>query len=309
MALTAEQKRERRATASQQQRDDDAARKRKRRQESPQQEHTARRKKREAIRAAADAGDEQANAVLDSAARRAREHRERVMQAAMDARCSVCADVSISLRDHHAAIARDPAVMALQRQADRKRAARLPHVEASRAERKHARSQRDAAVAAAQAHYRLCRREESRIRAEWYGTRKRIARFSGGGLCTASACNHKMCRNAGRLAEAKAAEQRRASREEEASQHRKDAHEALKAARCQPLREPCAVREAEGEAWCCDVAEEGCLKPSLSAPEPMRPHSLWICDARRPCGWCVCSACHESEHAGHSHALYEHVNE
>ena len=72
-------------------------------------------------------------------------------------------------------------------------------------------------------------------------TRHSSARFSGGGLCTASACNHKMCRNAGRLAEAKAAEQRRASREEEASQHRKDAHEALKAARCQPLPAPLII--------------------------------------------------------------------
>ena len=296
MALTPKQKRERRATADQQQRDNEAARKRKRRQDNPQQEHSTRKKRRHAVRPAVDAGDVQANAALDAAALRARERRERIFSAAMDARVP---NGTMTVPEHRAAMARDPAVMALQHQADRKRAARLPDVEKHRAERAHARSQRDAAVAAAQAHYRLCRREESRIRAEWYGTRKLIARFSGGGLCTASTCAHKMCRNAARLAEAKAAEQRRVEREEDAAQHRKDAHEALKAARCQPLREPRAAREAESEAWCCDVGAEGCLKPNLSAPEPMPPYSLWICNARRPCGWCVCSACRESEHAVH----------
>ena len=90
-----------------------------------------------------------------------------------------------------------------------------------------------------------------------------------------------MCRNAARRAEAEAAEHRRAAREEEAAQHRKDAHEALKAARRQPLR---AAREAESEAWCCDVGAEGCIKPSLLAPEPMPPYSLWVCNARCPCG-------------------------
>ena len=306
MALTADQKRERRAAASQQQRDDEAARKRKYRQGDPQQEQSMRKKRREAIRAAADAGDDKANAALDAAALRAREYRERVSDAAMAARIP---NGPMHISEDAAAMARDPAVMALQRQADRKRAARLPDVEAHRADREHARSQRDAAVAAAQAHYRLCRLEETRIRAEWYRTRKRIARFSTGALCTASRCKHKMCRNAARLTEAEAAEQRRAEREEEAVQHRKDAHEALQAARRQPLREPRAAREAESEAWCCDVGAEGCLKPSLSAPEPMRPYSLWICNARRPCGWCVCSACRESEHADHPHALYEDVNE
>ena len=78
MAWTAEQKRERRAAADQHQRDDEAARKRKSRLDNPQQEHAARKKRRHAVRAAADAGDVQANAALDAAALRARERRERI---------------------------------------------------------------------------------------------------------------------------------------------------------------------------------------------------------------------------------------
>ena len=313
MALTPEQKRERRASASQQQRDDEAARRRKRYHEHPHQEQAARKRRREAVHAAADAGDEQANAALNSGAQRAREYRERLAAAAMAAHV-LPGDKTTT--EHHAAVDRDPAVLALRRDADRKRAARLPGVEARRAERELTRSQRDAAIASAQAHYRLCRQEESRIRAEHYETRKRIARFSSGALCTAVVCKHKMCRNAARLADAEAAEQRRAQREDDAVQHRKDAHEALRAARRQPLREPRAPQEAQPEAWCCDVGAEGCLKPSLSAPEPAPPYSLWVCNARRPCGglrtpdlrWCVCSVCHECEH-GHPHALCEEVTE
>ena len=70
MAFTVpEQKRERGAAASHQQRDDEAARKRKSRRDNPQQEHAARQKRREAVLAAADLGDEQANAMLDAGCR------------------------------------------------------------------------------------------------------------------------------------------------------------------------------------------------------------------------------------------------
>lgn len=304
MALTAEQKRKRRATASQQQRDHDSARKRKSRLDNPQQEHVSRKQRREKQRAAADAGDEQANVVLDAAARRSREYRGRIREQADAAYANAGADdIDVFTGEWRGAVAQNPAVLQLQREARRKHFARLPGVEAHREERAQARKQRDATVAAAKQHYVLCRQEESCIRAQWYGSRKRIARFSGGALCTASACKHKMCSNAVRRAEAEAEEQRRREREQEAMKHRKDAHEALQAARRQPLRTPCASPEArESEAWCCDVGVEGCIKPCLSAPEPMPPYVIWICNARRPCDWCVCSACHTSEH-GHPHVL------
>ena len=234
MAFTAEQKRERRAEASQQQREDDAARKRKKRASSPQREHAVRKKRREAIFAAAERGDKLAHAMLDAGARRAREYRERIMESAMDAKCGgVCADATISLKD---AIARHPAVMVLRRQADRKHAARLPGVEARRAERMSAHAQRNASVAAAKQHYLSCRQEVSRIRKQWYKSRKQMARFSGGPVCTATTCKHKMCYNMMRHAEAKAEEHQRAVREQDAILRSKDALKALKAARRKPLR-------------------------------------------------------------------------
>ena len=82
MAFTAEQKRERRTAASQQQHDDEAASKRKRRRDNAQQEHAARKQRRGEVRAAADVGDEQAKAILDAAARRNREYRDRIKEQA-----------------------------------------------------------------------------------------------------------------------------------------------------------------------------------------------------------------------------------
>ena len=91
------------------------------------------------------------------------EYHERLTAASMAA---LVLPGNMTMTEHHAAVDRNPAVMALRRDADRKRAARLPDVEARRAERGLARSQHDAAIAAAQAHYRLCQQQESRIRAE-----------------------------------------------------------------------------------------------------------------------------------------------
>ena len=101
MALTPEQKRERRASATQQQRDDEAARRRKRYHEHPHQEQAARKRRREAVHAAADAGDEQANAALNSGAQRAREYRERLTAAAMAAHVL---PGNKTMTEHHAAV-------------------------------------------------------------------------------------------------------------------------------------------------------------------------------------------------------------
>ena len=67
--------------------------------------------------------------------------------------------------------------------------------------------------------------------------------------------------------------------------------EALQAARRQPLREPRAPTEAQPEACCCDLGAEGCLKPSLLAPEPAPPYSLWVCNARRHALVCTHQTC------------------
>ena len=108
-------------------------------------------------------------------------------------------------------------------------------------------------------------------------------------VCTDTACSHETCFNAG-CGEAVAAERLRLQREQDAEQHSKDALEALRAARRQPLRPVCTeVEVAESEGWCCDVGAEGCIKPSVSAPEPEPPYVVWFCNARRPCNWCVCS--------------------
>lgn len=306
MALTPQQKRDRRAAASQQQRDDEAARKREYRQGHAQQEHSSRKRRREEIRAAADAGEEQANAMLDAAALRAHRHRKNInMDAALDARVHA----SFVLRHRKsedevdAAVANHPAIVKLRLQADRKRATQLPGVQARRAEREteraRAHEQRDAAVAAAKQHYDRCREAWSRIRKEWYVSRTVV--------CTDTACSHETCFNAG-CGEAVAAERLRLQREQDAEQHSKDALEALRAARRQPLRPVCTeVEVAESEGWCCDVGAEGCIKPSVSAPEPEPPYVVWFCNARRPCNWCVCSACHV-QHC-HPHALVHEVTE
>mmetsp|Transcript_42495 Transcript_42495/g.85205 ORF Transcript_42495/g.85205 Transcript_42495/m.85205 type:complete len:257 (-) Transcript_42495:53-823(-) len=239
-----------------------------------------RKRRREEIRAAADAGEEKANAMLDAAAQRAREHRQREKDAA-DAVYFAGPPQGIAPWDHWA-------YRKLQQRADRKLVIRQPGVQARQAERARAREQRDAVIAAAKQHYERCQQELSQIRKEWYASRKRMARFSGGVLCTATTCRHKMCRNSSRFAEAEAAERQRLEREEDARQHCKDALEALCAVRRQPQQQQ--QTEAASDSWCCDVGGEGCIKPSDSAPEPAPPYVIWVCNARRPCNWCVCSA-------------------
>ena len=296
MALTPQQKRDRRAAASQQQRDDEATRKREYRQEHSQHEQETRKRRREAIRAAADAGEEHANAMLDAMAQRARVRRQRDKDAA-DAAYFAGPAHGIAPWDH-------PAYVNWKQRADRKRAIRLPGVQARKAEREAERSraheQRNAAVAAAKQHYDRCREAKSRIHKEWYVSRTVV--------CTDTACTHETCFNAGR-AEAVAAERLHLQREQEAVQHSKDALEALRAARRQPLRPVrTEVDEAESEGWCCDVEAEGCIKPSVSAPEPEPPYGVWFCNARRPCNWCVCSVCHDAQHC-HPHVLVYEVTE
>ena len=109
---------------------------------------------------------------------------------------------------------------------------------------------------------------------------------------------------------AEAAEQQRMDREQEAVRHRKDGLKVLCAARRLPLRLRAVHTEeeaVESEGWCCDVGAEGCIKPTVSAPEPEPPYVVWFCNARRPCDWCVCSACHP-QHC-HPHALVHEVTE
>jgi hypothetical protein len=108
-------------------------------------------------------------------------------------------------------------------------------------------------------------------------SRQLMERFRMGVVCDATECRHKTCFNDIRYTQAEAAEQQRMKRQQEAVQHSKDALEALRAARRQPLRPMrTEVETAESEQWSCDVGAEGCIKPSVSAPEPEPPYMYSI---------------------------------
>ena len=97
-----------------------------------------RRKKRVEHQAAANAGDERANLILDRAAERSAKYQARVARAAADAECS----------RHH------EATKILDNRARRERHRRLPQLEAARAERHARNANRLAAKAAPQAQVR-----------------------------------------------------------------------------------------------------------------------------------------------------------
>ena len=53
--------------------------------------------------------------------------------------------------------------------------------------------------------------------------------------------------------------------------------------------------------WSCDVAGDGCLKPTDLTPEPARPYNVWMCSVCPDPKFTVCEVCHAS--ARHEHPL------
>ena len=72
-------------------------------------------------------------------------------------------------------------------------------------------------------------------------------------------------------------------------------------------REPSAWQRAEqtlmDNNWYCDMACEGCLRPSGNAPEPVRPYNLWSCTE---CDFAICDVCHSTSEHVHPHMLRLH---
>ena len=56
----------------------------------------------------------------------------------------------------------------------------------------------------------------------------------------------------------------------------------------------------EPDPWCCHVAQDGCLKPSVEAEEPQPPYVTWYCNE---CDYRVCEVCHRAGLADHVHRL------
>ena len=198
--------------------------------------------------------------MLDAAAQRARQQRKREKDAA-DAAYFAGPPQSIAPWDHWA-------YAKWKQRADRRRAIRLPGVQARRAERDieraKAREQRDAAVGAAKQHYDSCRAAESRIRKDRPPCRCKgpVVHFNRDGSTSLIYPTY----DAAALAEEEAAEQRHFAHEADARQQRENALEALRAARRQPLRPVRTDAEvAESEGWCCSVGrglhQAFCISP------------------------------------------------
>ena len=67
---------------------------------------------------------------------------------------------------------------------------------------------------------------------------------------------------------------------------------------------PCAWQRAQEtlfEEWYCDVAGDGCLRPSAASPEPELPYDVWSCVECE--SFALCGACHASGLHEHTHAL------
>lgn len=56
-----------------------------------------------------------------------------------------------------------------------------------------------------------------------------------------------------------------------------------------PVHNPKPVND--DDAWCCDYAGNGCLKPLYASPEPEGTWYVWMCEE---CDWVMCQRCSEA---------------